>query len=92
MELDALMSSSGVHDAMSEAAEMALDHAQGIAPVDTGEYRDSFRVEQSSGSDRAEARLVNDDEGAGGIEWGKGGSDGHHTLAQTADWLEGGGG
>lgn len=90
--MDALMSSDGVHDAMTEGAEAALEHAQSIAPVLTGDYRNLFRVESSDGSGEAYALLVNDDPGAAAIEWGNDkGSRGHHTLTQTGDWIEKGG-
>lgn len=84
-QLDALMSSGGVHDAMSEVAEGMLEYAESIAPVATGDYRDNFRVEESSGSGIAEAYLVNDDPGAAAIEFGNDRAEGHHVFGQVID-------
>lgn len=91
-DMDSLMSSRGVHEAMSGAAQTAVSHAQSISPVVTGEYQGNFEVEPSTGSDWAEAHLVNTSGYAAAVEWGQGSDDGHHILSQTADWLEKGGG
>jgi hypothetical protein len=63
-----------------------LVYAQSIAPVDTGEFRSRFSVEEVDG----EVRIVNDDEAAAAIEFGSNDTPAHHTLAQTADFIEGG--
>lgn len=84
----ALLTSSDMHGAVEAAAEAAKSHAESIAPVDSGEYRDSFRVESEVFHDRATAYLVNDAPHAGVIEFA---DDGDKVLSRTADWLEGGG-
>ena len=82
----ALKTSGDMQTAMEKSAESALEHAQSIAPVVSGEYRDSFVVEGTIEGDRAVAHLVNDAAYAAEVEWGQQ----RHVLSQTADWLEGG--
>ncbi|HEY9408819.1 MAG TPA: hypothetical protein VIP77_04490 [Jiangellaceae bacterium] len=84
--LAALAATPEMDAAMAQIAEAGRVHAESIAPVETGAFRSSFRVD----SDGEGARLVNDDEGAAAIEHGSDDTPAHHTLAQTADWLEGG--
>lgn len=74
-----------------EAAEAGKAFAQRIAPVRTGEYEKSFRIEgELRGGprhDRAEARLVNDSPHAADVEWRNHG--GERILGRTADFIEG---
>lgn len=85
-DLDAIATSFEITGDMESAAEAGREHAESIAPVDTGTYRSKFRVDVIDG----EARLVNDDEGAAAIEFGSPTTSAHHTLSQTADRIEGG--
>lgn len=84
-ELDTILGSAEVGDTATSAAEAGADHARSIAPVDTGEYRSRFRVEQGPEG----PRIVNDDPGAAAIEYGSDDTPAHHVLSQTADWIEG---
>lgn len=84
-ELEAIARSALVQDQIVDVAERGRDHAEAIAPVETGFFRSSFRVER--GND-GEALIVNDDPGAAAIEHGSDDTPAHHVLAQTADWLE----
>lgn len=61
--------SSGGQKALLEAAEAIAENARGLAPVRTGDYRDSITVEQ----DRKGTRVVAADFKAGWIEFGTGG-------------------
>lgn len=83
-----IATSGDMSEAMEDAGESAAEYARSVAPVVTGEYRDSFRVEQSKG----EAHLINDADYAAAVEWGKGSehASAHHVLSQTADYIEGG--
>lgn len=83
-DLQAIANSDVVVDALVEAAEIGMAYAESIAPVETGAFRDSFRVERGEG----EARLVNDDEGAAAIESGSDDTPAHNVLSQTADHIE----
>lgn len=83
-DLQAIATSQIVEESLVEAAELGRTYAESIAPVDTGSFRDSFRVESSPG----EARLINDDEAAAAIEFGSDDTPAHHTLAQAADFIE----
>lgn len=74
-------------------AEAGQRYAQDISPRDTGDYRDSFRVEeghtvemfvQGHHTIRAAARLVNDSDHAAHVEW----QWGHYILARTVDYIE----
>ncbi len=51
---------------MREAAERGADASRAAAPVRTGHYRDSIRVEPTPTG----ARVVSDDPAANVIEWG----------------------
>lgn len=84
-DLQAIATSQIVEESLVEAAELGKTYAESIAPVDTGDFRNSFRVESSPG----EARLINDDEGAAAIEFGSDDTPAHYTLAQAADFIEG---
>lgn len=79
-----IKTSSGIANAVESSAEQAMGHARSISPVVSGEYRDSFRVEELVERDRAIARLVNDADHAAAVEWGQQ----RHVLGRTADWIE----
>lgn len=49
-------------------AEEVAGKARAIAPVDTGDYRDSIHVERTNRADRPEFAVVSDDEAAIVIE------------------------
>lgn len=72
------------------AAEAGAKYAAGIAPRESGEYADAFRVETSTKAgpkhDRAEARLVNDSDHARAVEYVNKG--GHRVLGRTVDYVE----
>lgn len=58
-------------------------HAESIAPVDSGEYAESFHVSDESGRpDSVGATLYNDAGHAAVVEYERSG-----TLAQTTDYL-----
>lgn len=54
-----ILNSGGVRDLVTERAERALSAARASAPVASGAYRESLRVEQAT-TDRAVARVVAD--------------------------------
>jgi hypothetical protein len=73
----------GLQAALVATAHVGKRYAESIAPVETGEYRDSFGVTEETGrAETAGAMLYNDSEHAAAVEF-----DHHHTLAQTADHL-----
>lgn len=55
-----VLGSREMQDAMVEVAEAGRVFAASIAPVDTGRYRDSFRVDRIKVRDRTGAAVVND--------------------------------
>jgi len=64
-------------------------YAQGVSPVDSGDYVSAFHVEASARgtgrwSDRAEARLVNTSQHASLVEW----ANGARVLGRTVDHIE----
>lgn len=74
-----------LQELMSGRAEEAADYARSIAPVVSGEYAASFVVEELDGV----SYLVNTAPYADAVEWGTASiPEGHHVLAQTADWVE----
>lgn len=65
----AMLGSAGVRDDMTRRAERIAAAARSSAPVRSGEYRDSIRVEQATtGGYRAVARVVSDVPYAGVVE------------------------
>lgn len=80
-----LTRSPDAQEAVDQAAESAADHLRGIAPVHTGNYRDSVRVDRLPGWDgRAGAIVIADVDYAWAVEF----VNGEHPLAATADWLQ----
>ena len=74
---------------LAARARRGQAYAQGISPVDTGDYAASFHVEVSARgtgrwADRAEARLVNRSEHATLVEW----ANGARVLGRTVDHIE----
>lgn len=61
-----LRESAAMRAAMRRAAEAAVPEVQGLAPVDTGEYRNSIKVVDTPTG----ARIVADDDKASHIEFG----------------------
>lgn len=84
-QLADIATSGFIEDALGESAEVGMAYAESIAPVDTGAYRSSFRVERGKGG----VRIVNDDEGAAAIEFGSDDTPAFHVLSQAADHIEG---
>lgn len=62
-----VLRSEGVRRELREHAERVAARARAQAPVDTGAYRDSIRVESDT-TDRAVERVVSDDPAARIIE------------------------
>lgn len=88
---EALLESGQLRPAARQAAERGKAHAESVAPVESGEYRDSFTVEDSTGWDgRAAVDLVNTSEHAAAVEYGNRGRRGRHILASTIDIIEAG--
>jgi hypothetical protein len=85
-----LMNGAEMVAVLRAAAEDGALYAAGIAPRDTGEYAESFRVESSTKAgpkhDRAEARLVNDSDHARQVEFVNNG--GERVLGRTVDHIE----
>lgn len=88
---DRMLRSEPVEEACMFAAETAAVFATSIAPVRTGQYRNSFEVEGAAvmvgSKTRAGARLVNRASYAWAVERGRGA---HHVLSRTAAFVEGG--
>ncbi len=55
-DFKAMMTSREMTSVVDAAAEAGVGHAVSVSPVDTGEYRDAFRVETAVLGDRVEAR------------------------------------
>lgn len=79
-------------DAAMQAANRGLAFARASAPVRTGEYKASLRVEEADvtvgGETRKGAKLVADADHGSWVEWGRGAS---HVLARSVDAIERGG-
>lgn len=84
-----------VQDACLSVAKQAQVFAEGISPVDSGDYVSSFSVEPvtvqfatagEAAGPRAAAQLVNDSDHAAAVEWGK---PPHRVLGRTLDHLAG---
>lgn len=84
---NALMRSDGVRDHLRGIAERGADLAREVSPVLTGDYKASFRVEDTGSGgvhgDRAAAYIVNDSPHAARVEW----EDGYHVLARVAGMI-----
>jgi len=89
-----LLLSPGMFDLVNAYADAGMRYAQQISPARTGDYKDSFRVEENheitmTSKDghrtrRAAARIVNDSPHAPEVEW----QWGHHILGRTIDFVE----
>lgn len=89
-----LLLSPGMFDLVNAFADFGMRYAVSISPEDTGEYKDSFRVEEGHEitlvtrdghrSRRAAARIVNDAPHAPNVEW----EWGHAVLGRTIDAIE----
>lgn len=78
-----LLNMPGLVDELKDCAGAMQTHAEVSAPVDSGEYRDSFKVVSGKGRKRAVARLINTAEHAGFVEFGAGRTPAYHTLANA---------
>lgn len=68
-----ILTSKTMQDAMEQRAERVKARCVADAPVDTGSYKSSFRVEtgiRPGPKPRAVSKVVNDDEAATYVEWG----------------------
>lgn len=89
--LGTIMRSQGMAAMLRRHAERGKQHAETIAPVETGDYKSKFRVSSATrGSgrwaDRAAAYLHNDSDHALHVEY----TDDYRTLGVTADAIENG--
>lgn len=78
-----LLTSPGVRADLQTRAERAAAAARAAAPVDTGAYRASIRVETEVHGDRVVSRIVADVDYAMGVEAKTG------TLARSLDFAGG---
>lgn len=80
-----LLHMDGLVSVMKDRGEAIKDRAVATAPVDTGEYRDSFHVVVGEGRDkkRAAVRVGNTAEHAGFVEFGADRTPAYHTLANA---------
>jgi len=77
---------SEVRRALRKIAESQADEARRTAPVDTGAYRDSIRVEEDTSPDgRARAFVVADDPKATALEFGTSDTPRFRTLGRAAN-------
>jgi hypothetical protein len=89
-----LLVSPGMFDLVNAFADFGMRYAVSISPEDTGDYKDSFRVEEGHvltmitkgghRTRRAAARIVNDAPHAPNVEW----QWGYHVLGRTIDAIE----
>lgn len=89
--LGKIMTSQAMAAMLTRHAQRGKQHAEAIAPVETGEYKASFRVSSSNRgagrwADRAAAYLYNDSSHALAVEF----TNGNRTLGITADVIENG--
>ena len=85
-----LLRSDDMGDAMRTIAQAGVAHAVSISPVESGLYAASFEVDVEVQDDRQTATIANTVEYAAAVEWGARGSNGHHVLGRTVDWIEAG--
>jgi hypothetical protein len=84
-----------LHHAVTDlVTNVAKPYAVGISPRKTGAYAHSFETNITYIAmgfpelmTRVVAELANTDDGAAGIEWGKGRQPGHHVLGRTLAML-----
>ncbi len=88
--INALARSEQMKRAMVAVAEDGAQYAVSIAPVDEGEYRDSFFVQGVSFGESAGAILFNDAPHGFIVERGTPRQAGFNVLSQVADRLENG--
>ena len=78
-----LLHDAGLQEALVKVAEEGAAYARSIAPVDSGDYVDSFSVTRESfRKDSVGATIINDAPHAAKVEFEL-----THTLAKTADHL-----
>lgn len=80
-----LLQSQAVGDALHDIARDGATHARSIAPVSSGNYRDSIKSEQVSvpvgRESRAGAMIISELPYSAAVE-GR-----HHVLSRTADYM-----
>lgn len=69
-------------------AEEVKATAEATAPVETGDYKDSFGIREGMGIDRAEAVVYNDSDHALIVEFGSGHTPRHRTLGKALGPIE----
>jgi hypothetical protein len=89
--LGKIMRGRGMQAMLRTEAQRGMQYAEVIAPVDTGDYKSSFRVSTASRGqgrwkDRAVAYLHNDSDHALQVEY----TDDYRTLGVVADIIENG--
>jgi hypothetical protein len=87
--LGELLRSQEMQTAMRATASKIAEAARATAPVDSGEYRDSFEVSsgvRESPSRRAYGRVINETPYAASVEFGNSqGSPAQHVLGRSID-------
>lgn len=89
-----MMKSRPIRRITNRAARAGANYVRSIAPVDTGAYRDSIRVEDglSQRGDRVASYVVADDPAAAPLEWGNERvPNPPRPLQQMIGFIEGGG-
>jgi len=82
-----ILTSRQMQQEMKARAEKVQDRAEALAPVHTGAYKSSFRVEvgvRRDGKPRAVAKVINDDEAATLVEWGAKRTPRYRVLGRAA--------
>lgn len=72
---------------MRARAERVQSRAESLAPVETGQYRSSFRVEvgvRDGKTRRAEAKVINDDTAAPYVEYGTSKTPRYRVMGRAA--------
>lgn len=84
--------SAAMRAALNRVVSDGKGFAESIAPVDTGEYRSSFKTVGDTRGEgtrkRARAQLVNDSDHAAAVEFGNRRVPGQRVLGRTLDWLK----
>jgi len=78
-----------VDKACEHVAQVGVEYAKSIAPVDTGAYRDSIHAERHEEDDRVTWQIVASDRKAEWIEYGTENTPKDRILGRTEDYLRG---
>ncbi|WP_353889554.1 HK97 gp10 family phage protein [uncultured Thermomonospora sp.] len=83
-----VLASRQMQEEMRQRAERVARRARELAPVDTGEYARSFRVEvgvREGPRPRAVALVINDDVAAPYVEWGTSRTPRYRVMGRAAE-------